>query len=146
MHHTIEVARKVAHTGQLPFAAILVRDDRVLVEAGNSVVATRDVTRHAVMNLSDIAQQQLSLDERQKCTVFCSCEPCPMCAGLIYWLGITRVVFGCSTKAWQQICGQSISMPCTDIFHHCHPAIEAIGPVAEEQVAQLLLEFWPHPT
>ncbi len=69
-----------------------------------------------------------------------------MCAGLLYWLGITRVVFGCSSKTWQQICGQSISLPCADIFHDCHPAIEAIGPVAEEQVAQLLLEFWPHPT
>lgn len=146
MQQTIEIARKTAGTGQLPFAAILVRDDRVLVEATNSVLATGDVTRHAVINLARAAQQQFSREDLQNCTIFCNCEPCPMCAGLIYWLGITNVVFGGSTKALQQICGPSIEMPCTEIFHCCHPAVEAIGPVAEEQVAELLMEFWPHPT
>ena len=146
MQQTIEIARKTACSGQLPFAAILVRDDRVLVEATNSVLATGDVTRHAVINLASAAQQQFSREDLQNCTIFCNCEPCPMCAGLIYWLGITNVVFGGSTKALQQICGPSIEMPCTEIFHCCHPAVEAIGPVAEEQVAELLMEFWPHPT
>ena len=146
MQQTIEIARKTAGTGQLPFAAILVRDDRVLVEATNSVLATGDVTRHAVINLAGAAQQQFSREDLQNCTIYCNCEPCPMCAGLIYWLGITNVVFGGSTKALQQICGPSIEMPCTEVFHCCHPAVEAIGPVAEEQVAELLMEFWPHPT
>ena len=146
MQHTIDIARKATQIGQLPFAAILVRDDRVLAEATNSVLATGDVTRHATINLASAAQQQFSREELQKCTIFCSCEPCPMCAGLIYWLGITNVVFGGSAKALQQICGPSIEIPCTEIFRCCHPAVEAVGPVAEEQAAELLMEFWPHPT
>ena len=146
IHHTIDLAKKVARTGQLPFAAILVRDDQILAEATNSVVATGDTTRHAIINLACVAQQQLSRNDLQRCTIFCSCEPCPMCAGLIYWLGITHVVFGGSARAMQQICGPSIDMPCSEIFNCCHPAVEAIGPVAEEQVAELLMEFWPHPT
>ena len=60
MQHTIDIARKATQTGQLPFAAILVRDDRVLAEATNSVLATGDVTRHATINLACAAQQQFS--------------------------------------------------------------------------------------
>lgn len=146
MRRTIEIARKNTYSGQLPFAAILTRDDLILAEAGNSVVATGDATRHAVMNLASTALHQFSPDELQKCTVVCSCEPCPMCAGLIYWLGVTSVVFGCSANTWQQICGQSVTMPCSEVFRCCHPVVEAIGPIAEESVAELLLEFWPHPT
>lgn len=146
IQHTIGLAKNVARTGQLPFAAILVRDDQILAEATNTVVATGDVTRHAIINLACIARQELSRDDLQRCTIFCSGEPCPMCAGLIYWLGITHVVFGGSARAMQQICGPSIDMPCAEIFSRCHPTVEVIGPVAEEQVAELLMEFWPHPT
>ncbi|KEI69538.1 nucleoside deaminase [Endozoicomonas elysicola] len=143
---SIDLARQRANRGQLPFSALLAREDQVLLEAGNTANADGDVARHAVMNLITKAHQQLSLNELKQCTLFVSSEPCAMCSGAIYWAGISRVVFGCSGKALQQIAGQSINVSCRDIFNKCHPVIESIGPLEEELAAELIMEFWPHPS
>lgn len=143
---SIDLARQEANRGQLPFSALLAREDQVLLEAGNTANADGDVTRHAVMNLIARAHPQLSLNELKQCTLFASSEPCAMCSGAIYWAGISRVVFGCSGKTLQQIAGQSINVSCRDIFNHCYPVIESIGPLEEELAAELIMEFWPHPS
>ena len=143
---SIELARQEANQGQLPFSALLAREGQVLIEAGNTSKTAGDVTRHAVMNLISKAHQQLSLNELKQCILFTSSEPCAMCSGAIYWAGISRVVFGCSGKALQQIVGQSIDVGCQDIFNHCHPIIESIGPLEEELASELIMEFWPHPS
>ncbi|WP_066013405.1 nucleoside deaminase [Endozoicomonas atrinae] len=143
---SIELARQEANQGQLPFSALLAREGQVLIEAGNTSKADADVTRHAVMNLITKAYQQFSLSELKQCTLFASSEPCAMCSGAIYWAGISRVVFACSGKVLQQVTGESISVSCRDIFNHCHPTIESIGPLEEELASELIMEFWPHPS
>ncbi|ELU01692.1 hypothetical protein CAPTEDRAFT_119396 [Capitella teleta] len=143
---SIELARREANQGQLPFSALLARKGNVLIEAGNTSVTDGDVTRHSVMNLVSRAHQQFSLDELKQCTLFTNSEPCAMCSGAIYWAGISRVVFGCSGKALQQIAGQAIDVSCRDIFKHCHPTIDVIGPIEEELALELIMEFWPHPS
>lgn len=143
---SIDAARQWASQGQLPFTALLAKGNRVLVEAGNTAIADGDVTRHAVMNLISTAHQQLSPEDLNQCTLFASSEPCAMCSGAIYWAGISTVVFGCSGKALQQIAGQAIDISCREIFSHCHPVIEAIGPLEEELASEPIMAFWPHPS
>ncbi|USE36165.1 nucleoside deaminase [Endozoicomonas sp. SCSIO W0465] len=143
---SIELARQEANKGQLPFSALLAKEGQVLVEAVNTSKDTGDVTRHSVMNLLSRANEQFSQSELKHCTLVASSEPCAMCSGAIYWAGISRVVFGCSGKALQQVAGQSIDISCQDIFNHCHPIIESIGPLEEELASELIMEFWPHPS
>lgn len=144
--HSIERARQSADHGQLPFSALLAQEGRVVMEAVNTSIADNDVTRHSVMNLISKAHQTLSQCELKQCTLFTNSEPCAMCAGAIYWAGISKVVFGCPGKTLQQLSGQSIDVGCNEIFSCCHPAIDVTGPVEEERASELIMEFWPHPS
>jgi isopenicillin N synthase-like dioxygenase/tRNA(Arg) A34 adenosine deaminase TadA len=105
----IEQSHLAVVDGCMPFGAVLVDDDgKVLLEARNGSAAakkrggTGDVTRHAEMELVRKASAELSLEERSKCTVYTSTEPCVMCAGAIYWGGFCRVVYGCSSLQLEQ--------------------------------------------
>jgi len=91
----IEIASDGIENGGGPFGAVITRDNKILSEAFNRVVLTHDPTAHAeVMAIRDAAAQ-LGSHELNECTLYTSCEPCPMCLGAIYWSGITKVVYAC---------------------------------------------------
>ncbi len=81
-----------------PFAAVVVKDGKIIAEGANSVTATNDPTAHAEVMAIRQACAKLKTFELQGCEVYTSCEPCPMCLGAIYWARPARVYFG-STAA-----------------------------------------------
>lgn len=81
-----------------PFGAVVAREGRVVGEGWNRVVAGRDPTAHAeVVALRDAAERS-GTHVLAGCTIYCSCEPCPMCLGAVYWAGISRVVYACTAQ------------------------------------------------
>ena len=40
-----------------------------------------------------------------QCTLYVNAEPCPMCAGAIFWSGVGRVVFGLSSSRLHEVIG-----------------------------------------
>src|SRR5687768_14770951 len=94
----IIVARQAMTAGNAPFGAVLVAaDGRLLLEAGNTVLTSGDATGHAELNLIREATQRLDPATLAGATLYASTEPCPMCAGAVFWSGIGRVVFGLSS-------------------------------------------------
>lgn len=91
--HTVKLASGGIETGAGPFAAIIVKDGDIIAEAVNSVVLTTDPTAHAEVNAIRKAASGLKTHDLHECTLYCSCEPCPMCLGAIYWSGIRKVVY-----------------------------------------------------
>ena len=97
LRRAIAVSRRSRENGNHPFGGLIASPDgEVLVEAENSVVTTGDPTGHAETNLIRLAAAQLSHEEMAAGTVYTSCEPCAMCAGAMYWGGITRMVYAMS--------------------------------------------------
>ncbi|MET4692450.1 nucleoside deaminase [Endozoicomonas lisbonensis] len=143
---TIELANHAMDKGNHPFGALLVHDDKVLLEAENTVISENDATRHAELNLVSHASHQLAPDVLKECTLYTSTEPCAMCAGAIYWAGIRRVVYGGSAEVLQQIAGPGIGISGQEVFSTCHQPVEIIGPVAEELSNEVHLRHWPHPS
>jgi len=91
----IEIATDGIKNGGGPFGAVITRDDKILSEAFNRVVLTNDPTAHAeIMAIREAAKLSGS-HELSECTLYASCEPCPMCLGAIYWSGIRKVVYAC---------------------------------------------------
>jgi tRNA(Arg) A34 adenosine deaminase TadA len=81
-----------------PFGAIVVRAGKVVGRGGNQVVEAQDPTAHAeVMAIRD-ASKNLGTHILEDCTIYCSCEPCPMCLSAIYWAHIPRVVYAAASE------------------------------------------------
>lgn len=76
-----------------PFGAVIVKDNKILSEAYNTVFLSNDPTAHAEVGAIRRASAALGSFNLQGCTLYTSCEPCPMCLGAIYWAGISKVVY-----------------------------------------------------
>src|SRR5450759_2715428 len=93
---SIEIASKGIEDGGGPFGAVIVRKDKIISEAFNRVTLNNDPTAHAEILAIRHAASVLQSYELDDCTLYSSCEPCPMCLGAIYWSGIKKVVYGCN--------------------------------------------------
>ena len=92
----------VAHGGG-PFGAVIVRDGQVIATGTNRVTANNDPTAHAEVSAIRAACQKENSFKLEGCTIYTSCEPCPMCLGAIYWAGISRICFGCNKQDAEDI-------------------------------------------
>jgi len=87
-----------------PFGAIIVNSvGDIIGEGNNRVTSTNDPTAHAEVVAIRNACQNIKDFQLEGCTIYTSCEPCPMCLGAIYWARPTRIVFACSREDAAQI-------------------------------------------
>ncbi|MBL8293510.1 MAG: nucleoside deaminase [Bryobacterales bacterium] len=76
-----------------PFGAVIVHDGVVVAEGANLVTHSHDPTAHAeIVAIREACRIRQSFELRG-CTIYSSCEPCPMCLGAIYWARLYRLVF-----------------------------------------------------
>ena len=96
MRRAIELALEGVRTASGgPFGALVEREGRVIATGFNRVLVERDPTAHAEIVAIRGACAALQSFELDGCTLYTSCEPCPMCLGAIYWARLDRVVYGC---------------------------------------------------
>ncbi len=76
-----------------PFGALVVRGTEVLGRGWNRVLATNDPTAHAEVVAIREACNRVRSYWLVGCTLYSSCEPCPMCLAAAYWARIPRLVF-----------------------------------------------------
>ncbi len=143
------VARQARENGDHPFGTVLVdADGAVLMEQGNGYSSEGgDMTAHAERVLSSRASREYGVARLRSCTLYSSAEPCAMCAGAIYWAGIGRVVYGQSEAHLRTITGNhaenpTLDLPCRDVFATGQLPVEVIGPMLEEEAAELQRAFW----
>jgi len=94
MARAIELAIANVHAGRGgPFAAVVVKDGRIIAEGTNCVTSARDPTAHAEIVAIREACRKLGDFQLAGCELYTSCEPCPMCLGAIYWARPARVYY-----------------------------------------------------
>jgi len=76
-----------------PFAALVVKNDRVIAEGANHVTTQNDPTAHAEIVAIREACRALNSFQLTDCDLYCTCQPCPMCFGAIYWARPARVFY-----------------------------------------------------
>ena len=79
-----------------PFAAVVVRDGKIVGEGANSVTSTNDPTAHGEVNAIRAACKALGTFTLAGCELYTSCEPCPMCLAACYWARLEAIYYGCS--------------------------------------------------
>jgi tRNA(Arg) A34 adenosine deaminase TadA len=77
-----------------PFGAVVARGGEVISRGWNAVTSEMDPTAHAEVVAIRRACAALRTFRLDGCTLYTSCEPCPMCLAATYWARIDRVVFG----------------------------------------------------
>lgn len=98
MREAIRLADESVERGGGPFGAVIVKDGAIVARGANSVTLDNDPTAHAEVNAIRTACRSLGTFDLSGCTVYTSCEPCPMCLAAIYWAGISRIYFGNTRK------------------------------------------------
>ncbi len=94
LRQAIRLARENVESGSGgPFGAVIVRNGKVIATGTNQVTASNDPTAHAEVVAIRNACDALGSFQLDGCEIYCSCEPCPMCLGAIYWARPDHVVF-----------------------------------------------------
>src|SRR5437588_11290140 len=94
MRLAIETARHGIEQGQTPFGACIVRGDDLIVASHNVVWQTTDITAHAEITALREACRALRTIDLSGCTIYSTCEPCPMCFSACHWARLDRTVYG----------------------------------------------------
>jgi tRNA(Arg) A34 adenosine deaminase TadA len=149
---SFEAARRAMDKGNHPFGAILVdAGGNVLMEAGNAFMPSHDGTAHAERLLCTEASIAYDEDVLRDCTLYSSAEPCAMCAGAIYWVGIGRLVYGLGEQRLKAITGAhpenpTLDLPCRTVFAAGQKDIAVAGPLLEDEAAAQHEDFWQRQT
>ncbi len=98
MREAIRLSVENVKNGGGPFGAVIVKEGRVISTGVNQVTKINDPTAHAEVNAIRAASKALSDFDLKGCTIYTSCEPCPMCLAAIYWARIDTIYFA-NTKA-----------------------------------------------
>jgi tRNA(adenine34) deaminase len=94
MRRALALAHEALARGEIPVGALVVRDGRIVAQAFNLRETLNDPTAHAERLALTLAGRALGSWRLERCTLYVTLEPCPMCAGAIVQGRVARVVFG----------------------------------------------------
>ena len=135
MRLALDQARAAEAAGEVPVGAVLVSSSGEGLGVGsNQVLRSNDPTAHAEIVALRAAGRSLANYRLLGCTLFCTLEPCAMCAGAILHARIQRLVFAArDPKAGA--CGSVLSVMNHPSLNHRAEITEGI--LAEECGAML---------
>ena len=135
MQHALSLAAQGAAMGEVPVGAVLVLDGQVIGEGYNQPILSHDPTAHAELLAISAAAEFLGSKYLNECTLYVTLEPCPMCAGALFWSQMGRVVF--ATKDEKRGCG----LYSPTIYH---PKTEVSEGLFADEASLLLKAFFRH--
>jgi len=94
MREALRLARIAAAAGEVPVGAVVAAGEEILGRGWNAPVARNDPTAHAeILALREAAALRANY-RLEDATLYCTLEPCVMCAGALVAARIRRLVFG----------------------------------------------------
>lgn len=103
MQQAIDLSIENVKNGGGPFGAVIVENGKIIATGINRVTASNDPTAHAEVNAIRAACQQKANFKLTGCSIYTSCEPCPMCLAAIYWAGISHIYYGNTKQDAEEI-------------------------------------------
>ncbi len=94
MRLALKGAEEAFTAGEIPVGAVVVCGGAVVARTRNQTQLLNDVTAHAEMLAITAAASYLGGKYLSQCTLYVTLEPCPMCAGALFWAQVGRLVYG----------------------------------------------------
>lgn len=148
LHRAIALANVAVDLGFRPFGSLIVdAEGKIVAEGFSTQQRDRDWTAHAEMNVVRVAGKQRSWDELSGCTLYASGDPCPMCAGAVFWSNIRRVVFAVDENTMRPFRqgnrhGAGILMSCREVLSRAPHSIEIVGPAMVDDAIKPHQRYW----
>jgi len=138
MREALQLAEQAAMVNEVPVGAVLVRNDEIIGQGYNQCIALNDCSAHAeIMALRDAGAN--TKDYRfNDCTLYCTLEPCTMCAGALLHARIARCVYAAEDPA-AGAAGSVLDVLDMPEFNH---QVQINRGVLAEPAATLLQEFF----
>lgn len=138
MREALKEARRADEKEEVPVGAILVHENRIIARGHNQVELLQDATAHAEILCLSSASGALGNWRLTDTTLYCTLEPCPMCAGALLAARVKRLVWGApdlrlgANGSW------------IDLFAHTHPmhTLEITPRILEAESADLMRAFF----
>jgi len=132
MRAALAEATAAAAAGEVPVGAVIVAGGRIIARAHNMTERLTDVTAHAEIQAITAASNYLGSKYLQKCTLYVTLEPCPMCAGALFWSQMGSVVYGASDdkRGFREHGGD------------LHPKTELITGIMKDECGQIMTTFF----
>ncbi len=138
MQRCLELAREAGERGEVPVAAIICLEGKIVGEGANACVEHANPLEHAEMVALHAAFRSTKDARLPGAVLYCSLEPCFMCTGAILHSRIQRIVFAARDPKFGA-CASLAQLPLdTRLNHRCEVSE---GLMAEES-AELLREFF----
>jgi guanine deaminase len=120
MNEAIRLSRETMQAGKGgPFGCVVVKDGKIIARGANRVTSDNDPTAHAEIVAIRQACHVLGTFQLTGCTVFTSCEPCPMCLGAIYWARPEKVYYA-NTRSDAAAIGFDDNFIYEELSQHIH--------------------------
>src|SRR6266852_3913754 len=138
MREALELARQAAASGEVPVGAIVVIEGQVAGRGANSPVARNDPTAHAEMLALREAAAALGNYRLEGATLYCTLEPCVMCAGALVAARIARLVFGGRDLRFGGV-RSKFRVADSELLNH---RVEVVEGILSVECVQLLQQFF----
>lgn len=138
MQLALEEARRASEHEDVPIGAIAVRDGEVIARGHNRREIDGDPTAHAELLAIREASRVIGHWRLEGVTVYCTLEPCAMCAGAMVLARLPRLVY--ATHDPKAGAGGSVM----DILDHpqLNHRVAVTSGVLAEEAARLLVDFF----
>ncbi len=138
MNEAFKEALKAYKTDEVPIGAVLVHEERVIARGHNQVELLSDATAHAEMLCITAGESVLENWRLIDTRLYCTLEPCIMCAGAILLSRVGTLIWGApdirhgANGSW------------IDVFLHKHPthSLEIRSGVMQQKITALMKEFF----
>jgi len=138
MREAVELARAAAAAGEVPVGAVVELRGEILGRGANSPIARHDPTAHAEILALREAAARMANYRLEGATLYCTLEPCVMCAGALVAARIERVVFGARDLRFGGV-RSKFQIADSDVLNH---KVEIVEGVLAVECVELLRNFF----
>lgn len=138
MIEALKEAWKAFQKEEVPVGAVLVKDKHVIARGHNQMELLKDATAHAEMLCLTAGESAVENWRLAETTLYCTIEPCIMCAGAMFLTRIPVLVWGAPDLR------HGVNGSWFDLFEKKHPmhSIQVRKGILQDYSSQLMKEFF----
>jgi tRNA(adenine34) deaminase len=138
MRQALALARQSAQAAEVPVGALVVIDGEIAGSGSNAPIAHTDPTAHAEILAIRQAAARVGNYRLTGATLYCTLEPCVMCAGALVASRVQRLVFGARDLRFGGV-RSKFQVADSPVLNHC---VEVVEGVLAMECVELLREFF----